>query len=181
MRRKPGPTGTHCILWHSPIGWLAIVSGPAGLVEILSHPEEAAIRRRLAARYPLAEEKADPCSVLARDQLQEYFAGRRQAFELTFDFSHLSGFSRTVLEWLQAVPAGTTVSYGELAARCGRPGAARAVGGVMAGNPFPIVIPCHRVVGADGTLTGYSGGEGLATKEWLLNFERGQASGRAGA
>jgi methylated-DNA-[protein]-cysteine S-methyltransferase len=172
MRRKPGPIGTHFILWHSPVGWLGIVAGPAGLVELLSHPEEAEIRRRIGARYPLALERADVNCREARDQLAEYFAGGRRTFELACDFSSLTSFSRSILERLREVPAGTTVSYGQLAARCGRPGAARAVGRAMAGNPFPIVIPCHRVVGADGTLTGYSGGEGLATKEWLLTFER---------
>ncbi len=171
MRRKPAPAGTHFILWHSPIGWLGIVAGPAGLVEILSHPEEIEIRRRLASRYPQAREGRGPVCSRARDQLAEYFAGLRRSFDLPIDFSGLSEFMEAVLKKLMEVPAGSTVSYGELALRSGRPGAARAVGRAMAGNPFPIVIPCHRVVGGNGTLTGYSGGEGLATKEWLLAFE----------
>ena len=84
----------------------------------------------------------------------------------------LTPFARDVLAALQQVPAGATVSYGELAARAGHPGAARAVGRVMAGNPLPLVVPCHRVVGANGALTGYSGAAGVATKKWLLEFEK---------
>lgn len=78
-----------------------------------------------------------------------------------------------VLQTLQGIPFGATTSYGQLAMMAGHPGAARAVGGVMAANPFPLIIPCHRVLGAGGKLGGYSGGKGVATKKWLLAFEQG--------
>jgi len=77
-----------------------------------------------------------------------------------------------VLQQLQQVPYASTVSYGELAVLAGSPHAARAVGRVMAGNPWPLIVPCHRVVASNGSLGGYSGGEGVPTKQWLLDFER---------
>lgn len=105
-------------------------------------------------------------------ELDQYFAGRRQAFHLPLDLTGRTLFTRRILETLQAIPYGTTITYGALAARAGFPHAARAVGRAMAANPLPIVIPCHRVVAAGGQLGGYSGGEGLPTKSWLLEFER---------
>ena len=105
-------------------------------------------------------------------ELDQYFAGRRQEFGLPLDLAGRTLFTRRILETLQAIPYGTTITYGALAARAGFPHAARAVGRAMAANPLPIVIPCHRVVAAGGQLGGYSGGEGLPTKSWLLEFER---------
>ena len=102
-------------------------------------------------------------------QLQEYFHHRRKAFELNLDPDTASDFDRIVWKTLCAVPAGRTVTYGELARKAGFPGAARAVGGAMARNPIPIVIPCHRVVGHGGSITGF--GLGLWRKRWLLDLE----------
>lgn len=108
---------------------------------------------------------------MAAAQLVEYFAGRRQAFDLPLSLEGVSPFARRVLGVLGNVPYGTSLTYGQLAAQAGTPPAARAVGRVMAANPLPIVIPCHRVVAAGGRPGGYSGGGGLPTKEWLLAFE----------
>lgn len=102
-------------------------------------------------------------------QLLEYFRGQRTAFEVEPDTGTSSEFDRTVWRALSAVPAGRTVTYGELARRAGFPGAARAVGGAMRRNPVPIVIPCHRVIGHGGSITGY--GLGLWRKRWLLDHE----------
>jgi len=102
-------------------------------------------------------------------QLQEYFRRRRTEFEVNVDPDTTSEFDRVVWKTLLAVPAGRTVTYGELARRAGFPGAARAVGGAMARNPIPIVIPCHRVIGQGGSITGY--GMGLWRKRWLLDLE----------
>jgi methylated-DNA-[protein]-cysteine S-methyltransferase len=102
-------------------------------------------------------------------QLQEYFRGERTTFELDPQPSTLSTFDRAVYRALMKVGAGETVTYGELARRAGRPGAARAVGGAMHRNPIPIVIPCHRVVGETQSLTGF--GLGLWRKKWLLDHE----------
>jgi len=104
-----------------------------------------------------------------RRQLDEYFEGTRTAFELPIDLSHQAAFSRAVLNRLARVPYGQVTTYGALAAEAHRPKAARAVGTVMNRNPVPIVLPCHRVVGANGALVGYGGG--LERKEKLLKLE----------
>jgi methylated-DNA-[protein]-cysteine S-methyltransferase len=114
-----------------------------------------------------------PGSILAEavSQLEEYFACSRREFDLPLDFE-AGEFERRVLDELARVPYGTVVSYGQLADMAGYPGAARAVGNVMRNNPFMIVIPCHRVIGADGSLRGYGGlGSGLSNKRWLLELE----------
>jgi O-6-methylguanine DNA methyltransferase len=102
-------------------------------------------------------------------QLKEYFEGRRDRFDIDIDPGVGTEFDRRVWALLLKVPAGETVTYGELARRAGRPRAARAVGGAMHRNPMPIMIPCHRVVGDDRSLTGY--GLGLWRKRWLLERE----------
>ena len=102
-------------------------------------------------------------------QLQEYFRGTRTSFDLDVDPDTASEFDRSVWKRLRAVPAGSTISYAELARRSGHPGSARAVGGAMARNPIPIVIPCHRVIGTEGSITGF--GLGLWRKRWLLDLE----------
>ena len=104
-----------------------------------------------------------------RRQLDEYFERRRETFELDIDLGLAVGFSRQVLDQLALVPYGEVTTYGELARRVEHPRAARAVGTVMNRNPIPIVLPCHRVVGASGSLTGYAGG--LERKETLLRLE----------
>jgi methylated-DNA-[protein]-cysteine S-methyltransferase len=102
-------------------------------------------------------------------QIAEYFRGDRTTFDLEVDPESGSLFDRKVWSALMAVPAGRTVTYAELARKAGYSGAARAVGGAMARNPIPILIPCHRVVGAGGAITGY--GLGLWRKRWLLAHE----------
>jgi methylated-DNA-[protein]-cysteine S-methyltransferase len=102
-------------------------------------------------------------------QLQEYFRGKRTDFEVETDPDSASSFDLAVWKALCAIPAGRTTTYGELARRSGYPGAARAVGGAMHRNPIPIIIPCHRVIGVGGSITGY--GLGLWRKRWLLDHE----------
>jgi methylated-DNA-[protein]-cysteine S-methyltransferase len=102
-------------------------------------------------------------------QLSEYFRGKRSGFEVNVDPDTASEFDRAVWKHLLEVSAGHTVTYGELARRAGFAGSARAVGGAMSRNPIPIIIPCHRVVGATGSITGF--GLGLWRKRWLLDHE----------
>jgi methylated-DNA-[protein]-cysteine S-methyltransferase len=106
---------------------------------------------------------------VVRRELDEYFEGKRRRFDLPLDVAMLADFNRRVLRELARVPYGHVVTYGELAARAARPRAARAVGTVMNRNPLPIVLPCHRVIGANGKLVGYGGG--LERKEALLRLE----------
>ena len=110
----------------------------------------------------------------ARTQLTDYFAGRRKEFDLAIDRGALGGtaFQRRVWSELERIPYGITISYGELARRIGNPNAVRAVGLANGRNPISIIVPCHRVIGANGTLTGYGGG--IERKRWLLEFEKGR-------
>jgi len=119
--------------------------------------------------------------------LQRYFAGEKEVFDLPLDLSRVSDFSRRVLRAVARIPYGETRSYGEIARAVGRPGAARAVGGVIARNPLAPIVPCHRVIGSDGGLVGFGGARGrrrapaLRVKERLLQMEgawAAQAKGR---
>jgi methylated-DNA-[protein]-cysteine S-methyltransferase len=114
---------------------------------------------------------AGTCEVFARatDQLAEYFAGTRRVFDLPLA-PHGTEFQQRVWRALRAITYGETRTYGELALSLGRPSAARAVGAANGKNPLSIVVPCHRVIGATGALTGYAGG--MAAKQWLLDHER---------
>jgi len=110
----------------------------------------------------------NPILQLARRQLDEYFARTRTSFDLPLD-AEGTAFERRVWDLLRAIPYGTTTSYGELARRLGEPKDARAVGAANGKNPIPIIVPCHRVIGANGDLTGFGGG--LERKRWLLEHE----------
>jgi methylated-DNA-[protein]-cysteine S-methyltransferase len=116
------------------------------------------------------DQEATPLLARARDQLQDYFDGTRTAFDLPLA-PHGTEFQRKVWQALTAIPAGQTRSYAEIARQVGCR-AARAIGQANGANPIPILIPCHRVVAANGALGGYSGGEGEATKRYLLDLER---------
>jgi len=115
------------------------------------------------------DQEETPLLVMARDQLQDYFDGQRSSFDLPLA-PHGSAYQKRVWAALCAIPTGETRSYGDLAASLGS--VARAVGQANGANPIPIIIPCHRVVGAGGALGGYSGGEGAPTKRYLLELER---------
>lgn len=148
----------------SPIGRLLLVGRQDGVLTSLSvadHPSCAAPEDGWVRRdAPLAT---------AREQLDEYFNGSRTSFDLAIDPGG-TPFQVRVWEALRQIPYGATVGYGELARRIGRPTAARAVGAANGRNPIFIVIPCHRVIGADGSLTGF--GWGTDCKAWLLDHER---------
>jgi methylated-DNA-[protein]-cysteine S-methyltransferase len=116
------------------------------------------------------ERRVEPF-IKAQAQLREYFAGERSTFDLPLSLDG-SDFERRVWHGLQQIPYGETISYGELARRIGAPSAARAVGLANGRNPIAVIVPCHRVIGANGTLTGYGGG--LERKRILLELERGQ-------
>ena len=116
------------------------------------------------------EPSSDAVIELATRQLQEYFAGKRTTFDLPLK-AEGTAFQQSIWKALQGISHGQTTSYGELGSAVGKPGSARAVGGAVGANPLPIVIPCHRVLASDRRITGYSGGEGIPTKEKLLDLE----------
>ena len=140
-----------------------------GLCRISFEAEPERHLDRLAKEFGPRVLRTSAAVRAAHHQLDEYFAGERHAFELTFDLRATAPFAHRVLDELARVPFGETTTYGALAQRVGAPRAARAVGTVMNRNPLPIVLPCHRVVGSDGSLTGYGGG--LHVKERLLRHE----------
>ena len=107
----------------------------------------------------------------ALGQVKDFLSGRREDFDLPIDWRGMTDFQIAVRKAVMALPYGETASYGEIAARVGNPRAARAVGSVQASNPISFVIPCHRVLGSDGSLHGYGGFGGLKTKAWLLDLE----------
>jgi methylated-DNA-[protein]-cysteine S-methyltransferase len=153
----------------SPVGRLLVAATDRGLVRISFDPEPEheldRLSRVVGRRVLRAPHAVDP----VRRELDEYFEQRRQAFDLSIDLRGTTAFSEQVLGELARVPYGQTATYGELAARVGRPRAARAIGMVMNHNPVPIVLPCHRIVGSNGSLVGYGGG--LDRKEQLLRLE----------
>jgi methylated-DNA-[protein]-cysteine S-methyltransferase len=147
------------------------VDGPVVTCAFVPHGgDEDVVLARLAARVsPRVLRRPAPTDVLRR-QLEEYLAGRRRRFDVGVDLAVASGFQREVLTHLAAsVPYGSRTTYGRLAADVGRPSASRAVGAALGANPLCVVLPCHRVVAASGSLTGYAGG--LAAKERLLALE----------
>jgi methylated-DNA-[protein]-cysteine S-methyltransferase len=114
-------------------------------------------------------QQADAPFTVIREQLAEYFAGKRQRFDVPLNLVG-TPFQQQVWNELVRIPFGTTITYAQLARRVGKPAAARAVGHASGRNPVSIIVPCHRVIGADGKLTGYAGG--LDKKQWLLAWER---------
>ncbi|HVC87226.1 MAG TPA: methylated-DNA--[protein]-cysteine S-methyltransferase [Gaiellaceae bacterium] len=148
----------------SPIGSLFVAATDRGLCRISFWPE--GMEDVLARTYGVRVLRSPLDAV--RRELDEYFAGSRRTFDLPLDL-RVAPFHADVLRELALVPYGRTETYGALAAKVGRPRAARAVGTVMNRNPIPIVLPCHRIVGANGSLTGYAGG--LDVKRRLLQLE----------
>ena len=151
----------YCYL-DTPIGPL-LLAGDDEALKVVGFPEGS--RRRDPDPAWIYNEK--PFEEASR-QLGEYFAGNRQSFDLRLEPTGTE-FQLQVLDELQRIPYGTTCSYGDIAKRIGRPKAVRAVGAANGRNPIPIIIPCHRVIGASGDLTGFGGG--LPTKEALLRLE----------
>jgi methylated-DNA-[protein]-cysteine S-methyltransferase len=148
----------------SPVGKLKLVASDAGLAAILWENDRE-------DRVPLGAttEKADhPVLAETARQLDEYFAGKRTRFDLPLDF-HGTDFQKSVWARLLAIPFGETRTYAQVANELGRPTASRAVGAANGRNPISIVAPCHRVIGSDGSLTGFAGG--LEGKQFLLELE----------
>ncbi len=155
-----------CYTWmESPTGKLLLVADDAGLREITF------AEGRTAPKIEPDWRQGGPCLREAMRQLKAYFARTLRAFDLSLK-PEGTEFQQRVWQFLLEIPFGETVSYGELARRIGNPAASRAVGLANGANPIPIVIPCHRVIGSNGSLTGYGGG--LEKKRWLLDFERAQ-------
>ena len=154
---------------ESPLGPLYIATSAQGLCSIDFGVDADVF---LAGLDPLARTEANPEALApVAQQLRDYFAGKRRRFDVKIDFSWMTPFQQRVLQTALSIPAGVVWTYGQVARAIGRPKASRAVGQALGSNPVPIVIPCHRVIGSDGSLHGYGAGGGVASKRWLLQFE----------
>ena len=158
----------------TPIGPLLLAVTERGLCRISFDPEPERETEFLARSFGVRVLRAPREVDEVRRELDEYFEGRRRDFDLPLDLRGREGFSRLILERLAQVPYGEVTTYKSLAVEAGNPRAARAVGTIMNRNPIPIVLPCHRVVGSNGSLVGYGGG--LERKRLLLELESGRPS-----
>ena len=160
---KFSPTTVHT-RFDSPLGRLLLAAANDRLVGVWFDAQP-----HLPAMAAWRSDAAHPVLQHAQTQLTDYLAGRRTAFDLPLDLSSGTPFQQHVWRALLQIPRGSTCSYGALSAAIGKPAAVRATGGAIARNPLGIVIPCHRVIGANGALTGYTGG--MAHKIALLQLE----------
>jgi methylated-DNA-[protein]-cysteine S-methyltransferase len=155
----------------SPLGPLVVAATPTGLVRIsytdFRGDDEVLeeLARRVSPRVLEAPARLDP----VRRELDEYFEGRRERFDVPIDWSHLAGFTREVLRATANIGFGEVSTYAGVAAEAGSPRAVRAAGNALGANPMPVVVPCHRVLRTGGKLGGYTGG--LEKKEYLLRLE----------
>lgn len=154
---------------QTPIGTVVVYATVQGCcrVDLLGH----------SSRFSQPNLSESDTSHLALQQILEYLSGQRRSFDLPLDETIFTPFQRIVYRMASQIEFGQIRTYGELAQQFGKPAASRAIGGTMAHNPVPILIPCHRVVAADGRLTGYSAADGIQTKKWLLELEGHQVVG----
>jgi methylated-DNA-[protein]-cysteine S-methyltransferase len=158
---------------ETPIGPLLLAVTERGLCKISFDPEPEREAERLARIFGVRVMRIPRQVDRVRRELDEYFEGSRREFDLALDLRGPAGFTREILDRLARVPYGEVTTYKTLAVAAGNPQAARAVGTIMNRNPIPIVLPCHRVVGSNGSLVGYGGG--LERKRLLLDLESGRA------
>ncbi|HEV7660487.1 MAG TPA: methylated-DNA--[protein]-cysteine S-methyltransferase [Allosphingosinicella sp.] len=161
-------------IFDTAIGRCGIAWGAAGIVGLqLPESSDMVAVRRLGQRFPRLARATPPVAIgAAIARIAAYLAGASDDFaSLALDESNVGAFDRAVYRAAQAIPAGATSTYGEIAAGLGDPRQARAVGQALGRNPWPIIVPCHRVTGADGKMGGFSAPGGRATKRKLLELE----------
>ena len=155
---------------HTPLGDLRLAASDLGLVAVEWADSQLTLDRYLF-RFKRPIEPNQKMIQPYATELRDYLKGKRHEFTFPIDWSTLRPFQMKTLKAVYAIPYGETQTYADIAMQIGHPNAYRAVGRANATNPMPLVIPCHRVIGKDGKLHGYGGGEGLPTKEWLLKME----------
>ena len=174
IRRRNAAQGRYRTVFETSLGFGGVVASESGLLEVFL-PFGGASRAEMVAHfaglYPAAT-TGNPVTRSAAHQLQRYFAGEPVIFDLPLDWSVFTPFQTAVYQMVVTISYGEVRSYGVIARQIGRPRSARGVGRAMARNPLPIVIPCHRVVGSAGALTGYSASGGILSKKWLLEMEQ---------
>ena len=154
----------------TPLGDLRLAASDLGLVAVEWADSQTNFDSYLERLHRPIQPHPKKLAPYARE-LGEYLHGKRNTFTIPIDWSLFRPFQREALQVVFRIPYGETCTYHDIALEIGRPLASRAVGRANATNPMPLVIPCHRVIGRDGKLHGYGGGEGLKTKEWLLKLE----------
>ena len=159
-------------LFNTSLGWCGVVDSPKGVLRIvIGYPKRKQLLTQLFVGLGDSI-KNDHVPGDLVDTIKRYFCGERVFFNCVMDWSSLSPFQQKVFKEARKVPYGTVETYGNLARRVGSPNGSRAVGGALARNPFPLVVPCHRIVRGDGQLGGFSAGEGIALKRKLLRLEK---------
>jgi methylated-DNA-[protein]-cysteine S-methyltransferase len=153
------------------LGPIFVAVSDQGLVAVSLQDDVQSFGREIMVRFGVDIVQDEKHTKAVSRQITEYLSGAREAFDIPIDWSVMTPFQEKVLRATMEIPRSEVRTYGEIAALIGKPGAAQAVGRAEATNPMPIVIPCHRVVAADGSLHGYSARGGLNTKSWLLNLE----------
>lgn len=152
-------------------GWCGVVVGKRGIMEvILPEGSEDRVKARIRSRYPESREVGRESEEIQK-ALKMYFSGKRVDFDFSLDLSPYSDFQRRVWEVVRTIPYGEIKSYQWVAVRLGEPRGGRAVGGALARNPVPVIIPCHRVVRKDGSLGGFSAPGGIELKRRMLELE----------
>ena len=154
--------------------FLTRLDSPIGRIELVGDDDAltgVTIERDGALPHDGEPDRSNAVLDDARSQLLEYFAGARTDFDVPVRLSG-TAFQQAVWAELERLQWGEAISYGALATAVGKPGSARAIGGAVGANPVPIIVGCHRVLASDGRITGYSGGDGIPTKLWLLGHER---------
>jgi O-6-methylguanine DNA methyltransferase len=165
------PSDVRLVAFSTDLGWMAAAVSPRGLAMLtLPWPTRQAALDEVHTRYPTAALAEEEVLGDLPERLRRYLAGERVDFPQALDLTTGTPFQQQVWATLRRIPAGETRSYGWVAAAIGKPKAARAVGQAVGANPINIIVPCHRVVGSDGSLTGYGGG--LPLKQRLLDLER---------
>jgi methylated-DNA-[protein]-cysteine S-methyltransferase len=174
LNRAGGRTVYYDVMSHSRVGELYVAVSERGLIALDFGLGERNFVERVQHRAKATLVRSREQCAEAMKQVREYLAGKRTTFDLPLDMTTMTDFQRQVLTAAINIPRGKWLTYGEVAKAIGRPQASRAVGQALGHNPVPIVIPCHRVLGSDGSLHGYSGGGGIQTKAWLLQLEGAQ-------
>ena len=153
------PEATASISFESPVGWVTVEATGEKITSLV-------MTKRKGADFGSSAVLRE-----AKKQLQAYFSGKLTKFDLPVEL-HGTEFQKAVWKQIAKIPYGKTLSYVDIAKKIGKPLASRAVGGAVGSNPVPLVVGCHRVMGASGRITGYSGGDGIPTKRWLLDLEK---------